>query len=78
MDLDCLYMYQTLEDHKINLEQVFSLDLDDLKTMGPPLGELKRFVQAISENKEEQTMKIEAASKYNIITKFEIFCSAIF
>ena len=56
-------MYQTLEDHKVNLEQVFTLDLDDLKTMGPPLGELKRFVQAISENKVEQTMKIEAASK---------------
>ena len=63
MDLDCFYMYQTLEDHKINLEPVFNLDLDDIKTMGPPLGELKRFVQAISENKVEQTKKIEAASK---------------
>ena len=56
-------MYQTLEDHKIKLEQVFSLDLDDLKIMGPPLGQLKVFLQKIQEKKDEQTMIIEAASK---------------
>ena len=56
-------MYQTLEDHKIKLEQVFTLDLDDLKVMGPPLGELKAFYQKIQEKKKEQTVIIEVASK---------------
>ena len=67
LDMDCLYMYQTLADHKIKSDQVFNLDLDDLKTMGPPLGELKRFLQAISKDKEEREMKIKIAGEGQIV-----------
>ena len=62
MDIDCLFMYETLEDHKIKPDQVFELDRDDIKTMGLPLGDLKRFMNSIPTKNDRKAKVIMAGN----------------
>ena len=64
IDMDCLNMYETFVDNKIQSNQVFKLDVEDLRTLGQPLGDVKRFVQAIPGSKKQQDLKVKTAGKF--------------
>ena len=62
--MGCLDMYQILANNKIKCDQVLDLDLDDLKSMGIPLGDVIRF----RENKDRRMTAAIAGNK-----KFKIY-----
>ena len=76
IDMDCIFIYQDLVNSKIKIDQVFDLRLDDVKSMGAPIGDLKRFITAINKygySRPERENRIKIARSKNDFYIFKYY-----